>query len=207
MGSHEAFLEKKFGEASKFVQENSKVLDLGCNNGKLNDFLQKCEYYGVDIDKEMVSELTRKGIKAKKADLNKDEIPFKDKNFDYIIMLDVLEHLVNPAKLLSDSKEKLEKGGKMIITLPNDYHFLNKIRFLFNRSITADPFAPYGHLHFFSIKVGENFLNKQGFKILRKKSLAPPKPFFMPQFISEFLTLLFPQSFARDILYLLEPKD
>lgn len=207
MISHERFLEKKFIEVSRLVQENSRVLDVGCNNGKLRDFLPKCEYYGIDIDENLISILNKQGVKAKKVDLNKDEIPFKNKKFDFIIMLDILEHVINPAKLLSDSKKRLERGGKMIITLPNDYHFLNKIRFVLNKPITADPFAPYGHLHFFSIKVGRNFLNKQGFKILKKKSLSPPKPFFIPQFLLEFLTLLSPQFFARDILYVLEPKN
>lgn len=207
MNSHDKFLDKKFREVSNLIQHNSIILDIGCNNAKLKDFLHECKYYGVDIDKDLISSLNKRNINARKVDLNKEEIPFKGKKFNYILMLDLLEHVINPAKLLSDSKKRLTIGGRIIVTLPNDYHLLNKIRFLFNKPLTADPFAPYGHLHFFSINVGESFLKKQKFKIIIKKPLSPPKPSFIPEFLLEFLTFFFPQSFARDILYVLETED
>ena len=106
-------------------------------------------------------------------------------------------------KLLYDSKRRLNENGKIIITFPNDYHVLNKIRFLFNKPITKDPFDPYGHLHFFSIRTGEKFLINNGFKILKKDYVPPTNPSFLPQFFKNFLAKIFPQSFARDILYVL----
>ncbi len=203
--NNKEFLERKFNEVAKFIPSNSKVLDIGCNNGKLNDFLKECEYYGIDIDKELINELTKKGVKVKQIDLNKQEIPFKKEKFDYIIMLDVLEHIINPQKLLLESKKRLKENGKLIITLPNDYHILNKLRFVFNKPLTEDPFAPYGHLHYFSIKDGENFLKTNGFNIIRKIPIAPVKPAIVSQSIKNFLSRNFQQAFARDVLYLIEP--
>ena len=102
-----------------------------------------------------------------------------------------------------EAKERLKPNGKLIITLPNDYHILNKIRFVFNKHLTEDPFAPYGHLHYFPIKSGEKFLEKSGFKVENKIFLAPAKPAMIPQPIKNILTRLFPQAFARDTLYVL----
>jgi len=197
MDNHESFVKEKFVQVSKFIPENSKILDVGCNNGKLMDFLKSPIYYGTDIDKAQISELVEKGVKAKSADLNKDELPFKNEKFDFVLLLDVLEHVVNPQKLLLDAKERLNENGKIIVSLPNDYHILNKIRFILNRHLTEDPFAPYGHLHYFPIKSGKKFLKNNGFEVVSAISLTPIK--------MKFLTSLFPQAFVRDVLYLLSP--
>lgn len=202
MDTHQLFVIGKFKEVAKLVPENSKVLDIGCNDGQLNNFLRNCKYYGIDINPRFIKQLSKRGIKAKKADLNKDSLPFNKEKFDFIFLLDVLEHVINPSKLLQEAKERLTADGKMVITLPNDYHILNKMRFIFNKHLTEDPFAPYGHLHYFPIKSGEKFLMNNNLKILKRIPLPPIKPKFAPQKIKNFLTKFLPQTFARDILYL-----
>ena len=200
MNSHEEFVENKFKKISELIPEKSKILDIGCNEGKILNFLKNPDYFGIDINKDKILD---KEIKFKQADLNKDELPFKKEKFDFVLLLDVLEHVVNPQKLLLDSKQKLNSNGKLIITLPNDYHLLNKIRFVLNKHLTENPFAPYGHLHYFPIKSGEKFLKENGFKIEKRIILSPVKPKIIPQSIKNFLSNLFPQTFARDMLYVL----
>ena len=145
-------------------------------------------------------------IYAEQADLNKDNIPFENEFFDYVLLLDVIEHVVDPKNLLINARERLNDNGKLIVTLPNDYHILNKIRFVFNKHLTEDPFHPYGHLHYFPIKSGEHFLKSNGLIILKKIPIPPTKPLIIPQSLKNFLGKTFQQSFARDILYLLKPK-
>ncbi len=203
--NNKEFLDNKFKNVAKLITPNSKILDIGCNNGNLKNFLENCEYFGVDLDKKLIKNLIKQKIKAKAIDLNKQNLPFQNEKFDYMAMLDVLEHIIDPEKLLKDSKTRLNEKGRLIVTLPNDYHILNKIRFIFNKPLTEDPFAPYGHLHYFSIKDGERFLIKNGFKIIKKIPIAPVKPTIIPQSIKNFLSKYFQQAFARDILYLLEP--
>jgi methionine biosynthesis protein MetW len=207
MDSHESFVREKFIQVSKLIPEGSKILDIGCNDGKMKDFLKNPVYCGVDIDKKFISELIKKGIKAKKADLNKKELPFKNERFDFILLLDVLEHVVNPQKLLLEAKKRLKEDGKIIVSLPNDYHVLNKARFLLNRHLTEDPFASYGHLHYFPIKSGEKFLINNGFEILATDYLIPIKPRLIPQSIKKILAHISPQAFVRDVLYVLKSKD
>jgi len=203
--SHNRFLKNKFEQVAKLILPNSKILDIGCNNGEVRSFFENPNYFGVDLDKELINQLIEKGISAKQADLNKDPIPFENEKFDYILLLDIIEHVVDPKGLLESSKKQLKPSGKMVITLPNDYHFLNKLRFFLNKHLTADPFAPFGHLHYFPIKSGENFLKKSNFKILKKVPIPSNKPTFLSQSIKNSLSRTFPQSFARDILYLIEP--
>jgi methionine biosynthesis protein MetW len=203
MDTHELFVQMKYQKVAELIPENSKILDIGCNDGDIRFSLKNPIYFGVDADKDSINKLVRDKIKAKQADLNKNELPFKKEKFDFVLLLDILEHVVNPKKLLLDAKTRLNSRGKLIITLPNDYHILNKMRFVFNKHLTEDPFAPYGHLHYFPINSGEAFLRKNGFEIEKKIFLPPIKPKIIPQSIKNLLTNLSPQTFARDVLYVL----
>ncbi len=199
----EVYCESKFSKVSKVIKPNSKVLDIGCSTGELQDFLPKCEYYGIDIN----NSIGNRKMDFKQVDLNKKNIPFKEE-FDYILLLDVLEHLTDPGKTLQDVKNKLSNKGIAIINLPNDYHILNKIRFVLDKKLQLDPFSNHGHLHIFPIHLGENFLKKQGFKILKKQILEPPqKPRFIPKFVKEFLAELSPSNFSRGIIYYCRKKN
>lgn len=201
MNSHETFVKNKLKEVSKFIKPSSKVLDIGSAEGEIRDFLQNCEYYAVDIDKEAIEHLKGQNIKAQQVNLNKQQLPFKNQKFDYILLLDILEHTADPRAILLEVKKRLSENGKIIITLPNDYHLLNKIRFLFNKNLTIDPFSPFGHLHYFPIKSADSFIKNLGFRILHKKYIPAVKPLLIPQKLKNFLSNVFPNSFARDILY------
>ncbi|MBT3730392.1 class I SAM-dependent methyltransferase [archaeon] len=198
----EVYCESKFSKVSKVIKKNSKVLDIGCSNGELQDFIPSCKYYGIDIN----NSVGNREMNFKQVNLNINNIPFKEE-FDYILLLDVLEHLADPSKTLQDVKSKLSEKGITIINLPNDYHILNKIRFLLDKKLQLDPFSNHGHLHIFPIHLGESFLKKQGFKILKKQILEPPqKPKFIPRFIKEFLAELSPSNFSRGIIYYCKKK-
>lgn len=203
MNTHESFVKTKFKQVAKFIPENSKILDIGCGNGSIRNFLKNSDYYGIDGNKTDIQNLAKQGIKARQIDFNKDKIPFEKEKFDFILLLDILEHVANPSELLNEVKKRLKETGKVITTLPNDYHILNKIRFLLNKHLTEDPFAPYGHMHYFPIKSGEKFLKQNGFRIEKKIILPPIKPTFLPQSLKNLLAGIFPQAFARDILYFL----
>lgn len=199
--THKLFVRSKFKQIAKLVHPKSKILDIGCGNGEIRNFFDNHSYFGVDGKKEFIDSLIKNKIKAEVVDFNKESIPFHKERFDYVLLLDILEHVADPESLLSQAKTRLKEKGKIIITLPNDYHLLNKIRFLFNKHLTEDPFAPYGHLHYFPIRTGEVFLRKNGLRIVNRIIIPPIKPAFVTKIIKKFLAVNFPQPFARDILY------
>lgn len=203
MDTHESFVINKFRQVSKIIPENSKILDIGCGDGSIRNFLKNPQYYGIDGDKKHIQFLINQKVKAKLIDFNKEKLPFEKEKFDFVLLLDILEHVANPGNLLNEAKKRLKENSRVIVTLPNDYHILNKVRFLLNKHLTENPFASYGHLHYFPIKSGEKFLRKNGFKIEKKIILPPIKPKIFPQTMKNILAHLFPQAFARDVLYVL----
>ena len=83
MNSHDIFVENKFRQVSKLIPENSKILDIGCGDGNIRNFLKNPDYYGIDGDKDLIVELNKQKVKAKWADLNKDKLAFKKDKFDF----------------------------------------------------------------------------------------------------------------------------
>jgi methionine biosynthesis protein MetW len=200
-----AFVRRKYKIVANFIEPGSTVLDVGCDTGELAEFLPKVKYSGLEVDKDRIKELRQKKVQVFEKDLN-DKTLSLGKKFDYIVMLDLLEHLLNPARVIKDLKKHLIKGGKMIIVLPNDYHLLNKFRFLANRNLTEKPFWEYGHLHIFPIKQGKAFLHENGLKIINSAVLYPEKPTVIPNFIKRLLAKASPNNFSRGVLYLTEPQ-
>lgn len=112
---------------SKNVKPESIILDVGCNDGKWGRLLKKknCICYGVDIDKEAIAYLAAQGIYKDvklcniehEADIG--QIFLWNIKFDYIGCFDVLEHTVNPTKVLENLLSVLKDNGKMLVSIPN----------------------------------------------------------------------------------------
>lgn len=116
-----------------FVEKNldfqGKVgLDAGCDGGFLTFYLVKNgakKIYGIDLSPGFI----KKNIKnAKKWKLtgktffrvgDVEKLPYKDKSFDFIVCSEVLEHVENPKKVISEFKRVLKKGGVVLLTTPN----------------------------------------------------------------------------------------
>ena len=109
------------------IEPNSKVIEFGSSHGYILKYLKdkkNCTVYGYDIDKEAVALANKNGVKTKYADLDDiDKTLFYtlDKDLDYIICADVLEHLKNIEfflGLLSNYMQSNQKC-KLIVSFPN----------------------------------------------------------------------------------------
>lgn len=97
-----------------------KVLDIGCAYGFFLDFMRNRGYipYGVDISPSAV-EFARNKLNLEKVFLGKlEDIKFEDEFFDIITLYHILEHVVDPRKLLEEVYRILKKEGLIIIQIP-----------------------------------------------------------------------------------------
>ncbi|MFL5733613.1 MAG: class I SAM-dependent methyltransferase [Chloroflexia bacterium] len=99
--------------------EGSRVaLDLGCGTGLNLDHLARyAEPVGTDFSEEALRFCRERGHKRLcKADAS--ELPFKDRQFDIITALDVVEHLDDDQVALTELRRTLKPGGLLIISVP-----------------------------------------------------------------------------------------
>ena len=94
-----------------------KILDVGCGTGETLSFLQdtypNTQLFGIDSSNKAISFSKKRGHKNifKASALN---LPFDDNYFDIVLFLDVLEHIGNDAKAISEAKRVLKKNGRII---------------------------------------------------------------------------------------------
>mgnify|MGYP001046825587 CR=1 FL=1 len=94
------------------------ILDVGSGTGaNLSSFSKIGKTFGIDISKQAVDFCNRRGLKNI-IQSPVEKIKFKDKNFDIITCLDLLEHTTNPIDVLKEIRRVLKDSGKIIITVP-----------------------------------------------------------------------------------------
>ncbi len=203
---NKGFIARKYRTIAKWIEPGSEILEVGCGTAQIKDLVSDAKYVGIDASDESVTALKKSGHMAYNVNLNTDEPPKMKQKFDYVLFLDILEHLLNPAKVLADYSKFLKKDGKIIVSLPNDYHLLNKIRFITNKKIVERPFWGSGHIHIYPIHEGRRFIENQGFQITKQTYLATHRPRVIPEKVRDFMGRTFPKSFARITLYVAQKK-
>ena len=132
--SNNPFKHTRYGFAFENIQDGCKCLDYGCYDGAFIKRVmdnKKVQYTGIDKNKDMVAE--------NPYDLDlwyfENQLPFDDKNFDFVSMLDVLEHISDKDEVLSEINRVLKKDGIFVVTVPkrNIFSFmdLGNLKFVF----------------------------------------------------------------------------
>jgi 2-polyprenyl-3-methyl-5-hydroxy-6-metoxy-1,4-benzoquinol methylase len=107
----------------KKLPRDSQILDCRCGIGIAGIALQEKGFkniIGIDIDKKNVS-IAKRFYRVYRTDLEK--IEFKSKMFDVILALNVIEHLNQPEKFISNIKKILKNNDYLILSLPNEIWF------------------------------------------------------------------------------------
>ena len=160
-----------------------RVLDLGCRDGALTRaYADGNEVVGVDADREALAAAQKLGIETRWADLD-DALPFEDGTFDVVVAGELLEHLRDPRRVVSEVLRVLRPGGAFVASVPNAYRLKNRLRFVLGRKPEEDP----THLQMFSAADVRALL--AGFE--------------EPQvhFVAGRLVPLHPRLFANDIVF------
>jgi 2-polyprenyl-3-methyl-5-hydroxy-6-metoxy-1,4-benzoquinol methylase len=153
------------------VPANCRVLDLGLADGSVAGVLGEmgCRVSGVELD-PFAADAARSVCKGEVVvgDLNNFDFAeeFNGEHFDVVLMLDILEHLSNPAAVLKRLAPVLAEGGWGVISLPNIAHVSTRLALLEGHFTYTDlGLLDRTHLRFFDRDGVDDLLNEAGWEM------------------------------------------
>ena len=169
-------MKNEFKVISDLIEDNKKVLDVGCADGTLMQFLKKhknINVRGLEISKEKVQECIAKGLTVIEGNAEKDLKQFPDKSFDYVVLSQTLQAFLSPEIVLD---ELLRVGKKAIVTIPNFGNWQVRLHLLFKGTMPITKSLPEQwhstpNLHMCTIKDFVNFIKSKEIKMIKTLAL------------------------------------
>jgi SAM-dependent methyltransferase len=150
-------------------REARRVLDLGCGSGALGAALKEAaprEVVGVTYSSAEADAARARLDDVRVADLNAFS-PARSERFDCVLCSHVLEHLWDPAGLLTRLRPALEGGGLLVAALPNALHWRQRLAFLRGRfEYTDGGVMDRTHLRFFDWCTARALFEGAGYEVL-----------------------------------------
>ena len=169
-------MKNEFKVISDLIEDNKKVLDVGCADGTLMQFLKEhknINVRGLEISKEKVQECIAKGLTVIEGNAEKDLKQFPDKSFDYVVLSQTLQAFLSPEIVLD---ELLRVGKKAIVTIPNFGNWQVRLHLLFKGTMPITKSLPEQwhstpNLHMCTIKDFVNFIKFKEIKMIKTLAL------------------------------------
>lgn len=155
------------------IAPNSRVLDLGCGDGTLLSYLidqKDCHGTGIEIDEKAIYQCIARGLTVSHSDIDTGLADYSNKRFDYVILNESLQQVLNPRKVIL---EALRIGKKVIAGIPNFCHSLARLQIFFQGRVPVTKELPYQwydtpNLRFLSLKDFRYFCKDNKIKILKE---------------------------------------
>ena len=168
-------MKQEFKIISDLIDENSHVLDVGCGDGILMEYLvekKKVNIRGIEISKTKVQNCIAKGLTIIEGNAEEDLKQFPDKSFDYVVLSQTLQAFLNPEKVIN---ELLRIGKQAIVTIPNFGYWKIRLHLLLKGTMPVtrtlpDEWYNTPNIHLCTIKDFVYFSKTKNFKL--SKSIA-----------------------------------
>ncbi|MBV1916128.1 MAG: methionine biosynthesis protein MetW [Pseudomonadales bacterium] len=155
----------------QWINQNDRVLDLGCGDGSLLlQLKQQKDVYGlgIEIDQPEITECIRKGVNVVEQNLDHGLSNFKDNSFDTVIMSLALQAVRQPDQVLS---EMLRIGKQVVVTFPNFGYWRCRLALAGKGTMPVSDFLPYTwyntpNIHFCTIRDFEQLCKDKNYQIL-----------------------------------------
>ncbi|MGA2798977.1 MAG: methionine biosynthesis protein MetW, partial [Thermoguttaceae bacterium] len=161
----------------ELIPPGSSVLDLGCGTGGLLARLRErgpCRVMGIELDEQAILACVRRGLDVVQADLNQGLPAFADGHFDFVVLSQTLQTVMDAPRVLADM---LRVGRRSIVSFPNIAYKSHR------QQLSAEGRSPHGHalqsfhwydtpnVRFLSIADFQDFCREHRFNILQQIAL------------------------------------
>lgn len=165
--------------AQQMVGCNHEVLDISCGEGffaaevakqgnrvtgvdALPDVSERaalCDYFSIDLNQGLDGVVER----------------LNGKRFDRVLLLDILEHLYDPERILQQCHRLVQEDGQVIVSVPNVANLSVRLSLLFGRfNYTDRGILDKTHIHWYTRKAARRLLTNAGYRIVAERLTVIP---------------------------------
>jgi SAM-dependent methyltransferase len=162
-----------------------RILDIGCGPGELGHVLKQRGHHVFGVD-SLKPRLELDGFEQ--ADIGQGLPTSLGGSFDWVLLADVLEHMVDPQKLLLEAKQRLTPGGTLLVSLPNAVHWSMRAQLAFGHfNYTNKGLLDRGHLRFFTRASAARMFRDAGLVIVAQRTTPVPWENVLPRALGSTL--------------------
>ncbi len=128
---------------SQLISNNEKVLDVGCGDGKLLDYLSKdkgVECRGIELSQAGVNKCVKKGLSVIQGDANYDLNDYPNKSFSTVILSQTIQAMIYPDKVIDNL---IRIARRAIISFPNFGYWKVRKQLLLSGLMPKNDVLPY----------------------------------------------------------------
>jgi methionine biosynthesis protein MetW len=173
-------MKKEFQIISDLIENNTRVLDVGCGDGTLMKYLKdkkNVDTRGLEISKDKVQMCVSKGLAVIEGNAEKDLKQFPNSSFNYAVLSQTLQAFYDPEKVIDDL---LKVADKAIVTIPNFGFWKVRLDLLIKGTMPItknlpDEWYNTPNLHMCTLKDFFNFCSKKKIKLFKSLALHNEK--------------------------------
>lgn len=191
-----------YSEIVKIIEENSKVLDLGCGDGTLLKRLideKNVKGTGVEINQENVIQSIKKGLSIIQGNIDEGLADFSDNEMDYVVLNQTLQSTQKPDYVIN---EMLRVGKKAIVSFPNFAYWRVRAYLFFNGKMPKSKMLPFEwfdtpNIHLLTVRDFFDFCEKRNIQISKSILMRRGKV------INSRLKKVFADIFAEEVIFVI----
>ncbi len=192
-------------EIARVIEDGSTVLDVGCGDGSLLDYLvreKNVDGRGIELSPEGVNSSIAKGLSVIQGNAEKDITYYPDQSFDYVILSQTLQAMKRPDKML---EQLLRVGRKAVVSFPNFGHWRVRLSLALFATMPVNktldyPWYSTPNIHFCTIRDFANLCADMNIKVEHSTAINA-KGYGMP-----FDNLLIANLMATQGMYVISRK-
>lgn len=177
-----------FAIIANLVKFGTKVLDLGCGDGELLQYLRnslEVKGYGVEKDDAKWLACMQNGSNVIQMDLEDGLSGFEDQSFDTVILSQTLQAMHHTEEIV---QEMLRVGREVIVTFPNFGYWRNRLQIL-TGNMPVSKTLPYQwfdtpNVHLCTISDFDQFCKNHNITVLERRVITDTQAVeFMPNLL------------------------
>jgi len=179
---HKPFVRELLGRSDyaiigEIVEPGAKVLDLGCGEGELLQWLAEnkgVDARGVEISGAKVQRAIARGVSVYQGDIDQGLADYPAQAFDYVILSQTLQETRRPLQVL---REMLRVGRRAIVAFPNFGHWRVRASMLSSGRAPRTKLFPYEwyespNIHWLTVHDFEDLAEREGLIVERRYFLS-----------------------------------